>query len=404
MGNLNGLGLAYQNLGDSHKSIIYFELGIPVAQDAKNRQAEGAFLGNLGITYAALGNAHKAIEYHEQSLVIAREIGNRRDEEKSLGSLGSAYKYLGDTRKAIEYHEQALVIDREIGDKQGEGADLCNLGNRYVEIGDAHKAIEYYKQALVISREIGDYSGESIDLENTGYAWLSLDNNQKAKENYQQAILIADEISFPIVQQSARRGLAQTYLFQNNLVNAHATVEAALQYDVPESNHDASALHGIIALRQGDEVTARGAFVRAIGQADEILSKTAEFYSALDAKGLALCGLILAGRGDPSMPTETTDESGRVALTNAAGRGDPSGQIETNDGKTVPPDQSTVSAGRVAPTVDDAIQTFRKARKIAPHAGIVKSVLRLFDELAKCDQAGVLKGVRDVIDTKPLVE
>jgi len=37
------------------------------------------------------------------------------------------------------------------------------------------------------------------------------------------------------------------------------------------------------------------------------------------------------------------------------------------------------------------------ARKIAPHAGVVKSVLRLFDELVKCDEEGVLKGVREVI-------
>ncbi len=161
-----------------------------------------------------------------------------------------------------------------------------------------------------------------------------------------------------------------------------ATIEAALQYDVPENNHNASALHGIIVLRQGDASAARGAFVRAIGQADEILSKTAEYYSALDAKGIAICGLILAGRGDPSMPTET------------------------NDGKTVPPDMVTVSDGRapyghdIAPTVDDAIETFRKARKIAPHAGVVKSVLRLFDELVKCDEDGVLKDVRIAAEGK----
>jgi len=45
-----------------------------------------------------------------------------------------------------------------------------------------------------------------------------------------------------------------------------------------------------------------------------------------------------------------------------------------------------------------AIETFRAARKIAPHAGVVKSVLRLFDELVKCDEEGVLKGVREVIE------
>jgi hypothetical protein len=39
-----------------------------------------------------------------------------------------------------------------------------------------------------------------------------------------------------------------------------------------------------------------------------------------------------------------------------------------------------------------------KARKIAPHAGVVKSVLRLFDELAKCDTEGILKEVRDAAE------
>ncbi len=37
------------------------------------------------------------------------------------------------------------------------------------------------------------------------------------------------------------------------------------------------------------------------------------------------------------------------------------------------------------------------ARKIAPHVDIVKSVLRLFDELAKCDKDNLLKDVRDTV-------
>ena len=37
-------------------------------------------------------------------------------------------------------------------------------------------------------------------------------------------------------------------------------------------------------------------------------------------------------------------------------------------------------------------------RKTAPHAGVVKPVLRLFDELVKCDEEGVLKGVRKAVE------
>ncbi|HND50680.1 MAG TPA: hypothetical protein PLL95_19065, partial [Anaerolineales bacterium] len=104
---------------------------------------------------------------------------------------------------------------------------------------------------------------------------------------------------------------------------------------------------GIIALRQGDEVTARGAFVRAIRQADEILSKTEEFYSALDAKGLALCGMAIC--------------------------------------------ENKIYAA-------EAVEAFRKARNIASHSGAVKSTLRLFDEILKCNGSEILKDVKSTVE------
>ena len=275
---------------------------------------------------------------------------------------------------AIEYQKAALKIAQEIGDQSGESSHLSNLGNRYSVLAEYKKTIENYEKSILIKQEIGDRNGEANSLENAGDAWLSLVEYQKAEENYKHAIQIADEISFPQTQNYARCGLAKAYLIQNDLVNARVTIEAALQYDVPQNNHNASALHGIIALRQGERETAQEAFTKSIAQADEILVKTPDYYSALDAKGLALCGLILAGRSDPSMPTKTSD------------------------GKPVPPDKVTVSDGRVATTIDDAIETFQKARKIAPHAGVVKSVLRLFDELVKCDEGGILKDVRKAVE------
>jgi tetratricopeptide (TPR) repeat protein len=200
-----------------------------------------------------------------------------------------------------------------------------------------------------IIHEVGDRSGECITFEIIGHSYLSLAEYKKAQENYQQAIEVADEISFSQTQNSARWGLTQAYLFQNDLVNARVTVEVALQYDVPENNHNATALHGIIALRQGERETAQEAFAKSIAQADEILVKTPDYYSALDAKGLALCGLAIC------------------------------------DGKQ---------------HVPLAIEIFRSARRVAPHAGIVKSALRLFDELVKCDEEGILKDVRKAVEGK----
>ena len=106
----------------SQKAIACYEQALAHrASRAKNRQGEGAWLGNLGNCYADLGQTARAIEYYEQALAIAREIGDRRGEGTDLGNLGNCYADLGQTARAIEYYEQALAIAREIGDRRGEG-------------------------------------------------------------------------------------------------------------------------------------------------------------------------------------------------------------------------------------------------------------------------------------------
>ena len=170
---------------------------------------------------------------------------------------------------------------------------------------------------------------------------------------------------------NARLGLAQVYLFQNDLENTRTTIETVLQYDVPNSNHYASVLHGTITLRQGNAQSAQAAFRQAIVQADEILAKTPELYDALDAKGLALCGVALCGNltglNEDTLNLDAVQKN-QHSLKEA--QGDLSGFIR------------------------EAIETFKKARGIAPHAGVVKKTLRLFDELAKCDSEGILEEVR----------
>ena len=349
MFSLNSIGLGYKSISQIQKAIQCYQDAKDIAIQLKDRSNESSHLGNLGNAYAALGDMPKAIEYYQQALVINREIGLNKEEGINLGNLGSAYATLGEIKKAIDFIEQAIAIHREIGDSLGEEFDLSKLGNRFLELGDMRKAIEFYERARAIERKIGDREGQATDTENIGHALLSLEEYKESEINFIQAIQISDEISYPQTQNYARLGLAQAYLFQNDLINARATIEAALQYDEPTNNHNITALQGIIALRQGERATAQEAFTKSIAQAGEILAKTPEFYSALDAKGLALCGLAIC-----------------------------------DDKKYIP----------------DAIETFRAARKIAPHAGVVKSALRLFDELVKCDTEGILKDVRNAAEGK----
>ena len=352
------------------EAIVLYQKYLDNASEVVNSQHRSAFLNNLGLAYAALGDTKKAIEFYEQALEIERKDGWHRDETVTLGHLGNAHAGFGEVIRAIEYNEQALVIARGNGERRGEGNALNNLGNRYAELGDLQKALEFHKKALLIRRQVNNKYEEAYTLSNIGLDLLGLEDFQRARDICLRAFQLAVDISNYAVQLEAYLGLTQIYLFQNDLINARATIEAALQYDVPQINHNASTLHGIIALRQGDGNTARQALTRANAQADEILAKTPEYYDALDAKGLALCGLLIV-----DWRLKIDDEQ------------------KTADGVADDGQRSTVYR-------QQAIETFRAARKIAPHAGIVKSVLRLFDELAKCDEDGVLKDVRNAAEGK----
>lgn len=202
------------------------------------------------------------------------------------------------------YYNQAVLLAKQNKARQGEGQWLMGVGLCYYDLGDAHESIEYYKQALAIARKVGDKRGKCASFDNMGFALINTGDYQKAKDVLLQGLQIIDEISDLEGQVHIRWGLAQSYLFRDDLVNARATIKAALQYDVPEHNHNTTALHGIIALRQGERKTAQEAFTKSIAHADEILVKTPDYYSALDAKGLALCGLILCRGGSRSAPTQ----------------------------------------------------------------------------------------------------
>jgi tetratricopeptide (TPR) repeat protein len=344
---LGSLGSHYAAQGQTARAIEFQEQALIIAREIGDRRGEGDHLGNLGNRYANLGQIARAIEFYGQALLIAREIGDRRGEEDRLGNLGSCYPDLGQTARAIEFQEQALIIAREIGDRRGEGDRLCNLGSCYADLGQTARAIEFYEQALVIDREIGDRRGESFDLCN--WAEMLIDDKcyPDAIRHAQESVKISEEIGLPMICNWGNGHIALAYLYTGDLPAARESAETAQVYDQPDHNHYISTLLGIICLRQGDLPAARAAFELAIGQSEALLAQTPGLYGALDAKFLALAGLVALDRR----------------------MGDPPGSIEASD---VP--------GRVAPTLA-ARQAWQAARAINCDAGVVRRVRRLLEAM-----------------------
>jgi tetratricopeptide (TPR) repeat protein len=206
--HLGNLGIAYKNLGETHRAIDYYEQQLTIVSEIGNRRGESNALGNLGNAYRDLGETRRAIEHYEQVLLIAREIGDRRSEGGALGNLGNAYRGMGETRRAIEHYEQFLLIAREIGDRRSEGGALGNLGNAYADLGETRRAIEYYEKQLAVAREIGDRRGEGTTLWNMSLVLDKLGQRDKAVEHAEAALKIFEEIEDPGAEQ-VKKGLEQ---------------------------------------------------------------------------------------------------------------------------------------------------------------------------------------------------
>jgi len=339
------LGSAYLSMGDYQKAIEYYRRALTIAKENGYKQDEGAWLGNLGIAYRNLGQIKTAIDCYEQALDIARKIEDREGEGNRLGNLGNAYCYLGQVQTAIDHYEQALEIARELKDRLREGSHLGNLGIAYRDLGQVQIAKECHKQALEIAQEIGHRYLEANELVYTSDMFSDIGEFDNAVKLYKQAIAIADEIKNVQSQNEARWGLALSQLLSGDLENARSTAESARTYDYPPNNHNVLALMGVIALRQGDRASALEAFEAAVEASDILLGHSDTNYGALDAKGLALCGLALC-------------------------------EGESNH-------------------IEEAIHAYIKARSITRAPGIVGRVLGLFDELARADTQGLLARVRE---------
>jgi tetratricopeptide (TPR) repeat protein len=212
-----------RDLGEVAAAIPLYEAALALAQQAHNRQGEGAILGNLGNAYDSLGQYERAIEFHQQNLQIAKEIGDRRGQGAAYGNLGIAYASLGQYERAIEFHQQTLQIAKEIGDRQGQGAAYGNLGIAYASLGQYERAIEFHQQHLQIAIEIGDRSGQGNAYGNLGNAYDSLGQYERAIEFQEQRLQIAIEIG-------DRRGQGNAYGNLGNAYDSLGQYERAIEF------------------------------------------------------------------------------------------------------------------------------------------------------------------------------
>jgi tetratricopeptide (TPR) repeat protein len=341
------LGRVNHRLGNLEQAIHCYEEGLRYVRRMQDDQGECLYLSNLAICLMESGQLDLAIAYCGLTFDLARKLRDSPRQAHVVNTLSDCLAYVGKVSESIKYCEQSLALARDCMRRELEVVALANMGQHYGELGETDKALGKCDKAVHIAQAIEFQLGEATAFRNL--ADLHIDNNKlkQALEYYKKAIELADMAQSAQLQQTIRTGLALALLFSGELTGARTSGEAACQYDVRALNCEAFAVLGVIAQRLEDGRAARDAFNKAVQHADAMLGKTPQAYKALDAKGLALSGLALL-----------------------------EGSNEYLD------------------YLEDSIDAYQAARRFTSDAGIVRRVLRCFDELAKADLAERLASVR----------
>jgi len=178
--SLNHLGIAYNNLGDSQKSINYFLSALRIMEQIDDKNGIAISYRNLAQANFYLDNFDKALEYFQKALNLHEEIGNDTDISQSLTLVGNVKAKTAMYDEALDYYGRALAIKEAINDKHGASQIYNNLGNVFLATGHHDKALEYMLKALQIDRELDDKWEIANSTHNLAEQYLKNNEPEKA--------------------------------------------------------------------------------------------------------------------------------------------------------------------------------------------------------------------------------
>jgi uncharacterized protein YjbI with pentapeptide repeats/tetratricopeptide (TPR) repeat protein len=345
--NLGRLGTAELQLGYAEQAVDYFQRALNLAaQNDSDVVGKRLWLTNLGTAKFELGLIDEAINHYQQALVVARETGSRVEEAYPLKGLCLCYGEIGQLERAVELQLEVLKIARDTGNQSLEAEQLADLGYFCALLNQGERAREYFEHSLAAAREAGYRLVEGQCL--VYYSDFLIDQGSFAQaiDLAMEALETSRHIGSPRLAWGSSSVLALGHLRAGEVAEARSAIDDAYRYGFRRRSYATSALQGVIALRQGDRSTAYDAFARTVGAAtNAILQGGGRNFAALDAKGLALCGLTLHGE----------------------------------------------------PRLDEAAAAYTAARSLTTAPGVVRRAASLFDELARSDPNSSLAPVRRAV-------
>jgi tetratricopeptide (TPR) repeat protein len=199
---LRGRGQAFETIGEFEHARADYELGLRLAREAGDAQAEWQALLDLGFLWAGRDYSRTG-DYMQQALELARAGGEPLLVAHSLNRLGNWHVNTGRIVVGMQMHLEALDIFHDQGSDSGMAATRDLLGLVYSLIGDPWSAKKEVEQAIELFRRLGDkrgliaslgaHSSLAVNGETLPWAALSL---QASRQEAAEAVALAKQIGW----------------------------------------------------------------------------------------------------------------------------------------------------------------------------------------------------------------
>lgn len=248
--------------GDFAEAAARYNLGLTLAEQAKERAliSDGKrFVGNVNL---AQGNYTQALEYYQSSLKLSEKLGDKRDIIGVSINLGHVQMMQSNYTDALGYYQKALELAQQINWKDIIPNALMSIGNVYKAEGDYAQALDYYQRTLKLAEETNFLPLIAVLLNNMGTVSQSQNNAAQALEYYQKSLKLAEEMG-------NKDGVSMTLLNVGGVHSSQGNYAQALEYYQR-------------SLKMAEEIGSKDRIARLLGNMGHIYQLQGNYEQALD--------------------------------------------------------------------------------------------------------------------------
>jgi CHAT domain-containing protein/Tfp pilus assembly protein PilF len=231
----NSIGSVYKEWGQYDKALKYREEALVINRKLGKETALSSNLNNIGFIYRIWGQYDKALKYYEEALSINRKLDRQDHVAKDLNNIGAVYKARRQYSKAIKCLKESLAINRKLDNQNGIAANFNNIGLMYMDRGQYNKAIKHFEEALAILTRLSMKPPGALTLRHIGVAYHKFKKYDEAIKYFKKSVNIIERLrqtatghvrsDYLASQISSYQWLSSTYVKNNDLNNAFATIE-----------------------------------------------------------------------------------------------------------------------------------------------------------------------------------